>query len=246
MNTHWIMTLPLSGIAYTLGAVGCIVWAICRKTEAILWSLSGLIFAMGILNACSEEWLLVKRFRFEYVVLVLMVLFLLPYRSLCLRLIERTGLRASLRREMYSFLPLFYAGLAAIAIISPAFAKGENPPLALFIFIVLVCAVHVPMFAAGRSRVAKFVAASESVTETHPDISWRFLTNAMVLTGTPLVLTLIVQAVVRDNYRLFVVDAVMTAIIFSLLAVSRQGQFKESVSGRVKQRGVLGKSAERS
>jgi hypothetical protein len=227
MSSHWIMTLPLSGIAYVLAALGCAVWAICRKTDSVLPSLSGLIFSIAILNAYTEEWLVLKPFRFVYVLPTLMLLFLLSYRSLCLRLIERTGLRRALIKEMYSFLPLFYAGLAAIAIISPAFAKGENPPLALFIFIVLVCAVHVPMFAAGRSKVAKFVAASEIVTETHPDISWRFLTIAMTVTGTPLVLTLIVQAVVRNDYRLFAVDAVMTALIFSLLAVSRRGQFKE-------------------
>jgi hypothetical protein len=230
-----IVTLPLSGIAYGLAAIGCAVWAICRKTDSIPWSLSGVIFSIAILNAYAEEWVVLKRFRFEYVVPFLMLLFLLPYRSLCLRLIERTGLRAGPLKEMYSFLPLFYAGLAAIAITSPAFAKGENPPFALLIFIVFLCAAHVAMFAAGRSKVTKFVAASKIVTETRSDISWHFLTIAMVVMGIPLVLTLIAEAVLRDDYRLFAVDAVMTAIVFSLLAVSRRavGQFGESqLSGR--------------
>jgi hypothetical protein len=227
MSTHWIMTLPLAGIAYTLGAVGCAVWAAGKKTDKILWPLSGLIFSIAILNAYAETWSALKQLHFEYVVPILVVLFLLPYRSLCLRLIERTGLRAPLIKEMYSFLVLMYAGLIATMILSLVLAKDENPPFELFAFIAFVCALHVPTFAAGRSKVAKFVANSEIiVSKPTPDIPWRFFTTAMAILGIPLVLTLIVQAAIRDDYRLFTVDAVMTAIIFSLLAISRRGELK--------------------
>jgi len=60
--------------------------------------------------------------------------------------------------------------------------------------------------------------------------------------GIPLVLTLIVQAVVHDDYRLFTVDAVLTAIIFSLLATSRRVQSKEPVRERQENHGGGGSS----
>jgi len=247
MSTHWIATWPLAGIVYALGAIGCVVWAIRKKANRLLWPLSGLIFFIAILNAYAEEWPTLKQFRFEYAVPVLMVLFVLPYRSFCLRLIERTGLRPRLAKEQYSFLVVIYAGVIAMLVLSPIFAKDENPPFELFTFVTFFCALHVPAFAAARSRVTKFLAGSGiALPNAPPDISWGFLTTAMAILGIPLALTLIVQAVVHDDYRLFAVDAVMTALIFSLLAVSRRGQFKEYVSGQINQRGVLGKSAERS
>lgn len=230
MSTHWIMTLPVVGIAYALAAVGCAVWAIRRKTDRLLWPLSGLIFSIAILNAYAEEWPTLKQFRFEYSAPILIVLFVLPYRSFCLRLIERTGLRPGFVKEQYSFLLLVYVGLVAMAIIVPFFARDENPGYTLFAFIVFVCALHVPMFAFGRSKIADFVTRSGTVRpEAPPDISWGFFATAMAIWGIPLVLTLIVQAVVHDDYRLFTVDAVLTAIIFLLLVISRRGQFKEPV-----------------
>lgn len=230
MNAHWIMTWPLAGIVYALGAVGFAVWAIRKKANRLLWPLSALIFSIAILNAYAEEWPTLKQFRFAYGVPVLIVLFVLPYRSFCLRLIERTGLRPSFVKEQYSFLLLLYAGLVAMAIVVPFFTRDENPAYMLFAFIVFVCALHVPMFAFGRSKIAEFVTRSGMVQpEAPPDIPWSFLTTATAILGIPLALTLIVQAVVHDDYRLFTVDAVLTAIIFSLLVISRRGQFKEPI-----------------
>ena len=232
MNIHQAVTLPLVFIVYFLGAASCAVWAIRKKTDGILWPLSGLIFSIALLNACAEEWPTLKQLRFEHAAPVLIVLFLLPYRALCLRLIERTGLRSLLMKEMYSFLVLVYAGLIAMMALSPIFARDKNPPFVLFTFVVFVCALHVPLFAAGKSKVAKFVASKTVVVrEAPPDISWRFFTTAMAILGIPLVLTLIFRAVLHDDYRLFAVDGVLTAIIFALLAISRRGQFREKVLG---------------
>jgi hypothetical protein len=247
MSAHWIMTWPLVGVVYALGAAGCAVWAIRRKANRLLWPLSGLIFSIAILNAYAEEWPTLKQFRFEYAVPILIVLFVLPYRSFCLRLIERTGLRPGFVKEQYSFLLLLYAGLVAMAIVVPFFARDENPAYMLFAFIVFVCALHVPMFAFGRSKIASFVTRSGTVwPEAPPDISWGFFATAMAILGIPLVLTLIVQAVVHDDYRLFTVDAVLTAIIFSLLVISRRGQFKEPVSERQANHGAGGGSLSQS
>jgi hypothetical protein len=230
MSAHWIMTWPLAGIVYALGAVGCAAWAIRRKADRLLWPLSALIFVIGILNAYVEEWPRLKEFPFEFAVPILVVLFILPYRSLGLRLIERTGLRSAFVKEQYSGLLETYALFAGVAVVLLFQGKGENPPFGLFAFIVFVCALHVPMFAFGRSKIAEFVARSGMIRpEAPPDISWDFFTTAVAILGTPLVLALIVGAVVRDEYRLFTVDAVLTAIIFSLLVISRRGQFKEPV-----------------
>jgi len=225
MSPHSIITIPLSGIVYTLGAIVCLEWALHRKADSITWSLSGMLFAVGILNAWSEEWLSLKGFRFEYVVVVVMILFVLAYRLFCLRLMEPAGLRAGTAKGAYSLLPCFYAIMVAMAILSPTFVKFENPPLALFIFMVLVCAVHVPMLVAGRSKVAKFVESSGIVLRHESaNFSWSFFAAAFTIMGIPLVLSLIIGAAVRDDFRLFAINAVMTIIIFSLLTVFRRAQ----------------------
>jgi hypothetical protein len=248
MSTHWIMTLPVVGIAYVLAAAGCAVWAIWKKTDRLLWPLSGLMFSIALLNAYSEEWVVLKRVPFQYVFLVLTVVFVFMYRSLSLRLIERTGLRRpALVKEQYSGLLQAYAGFAGITIVSVMLAKGENPPLELFAFIVFVCALHVPMFAFGRSKIANFLVNSGlAAPKAVPDISWGFFTVAIAILGTPLVVTLIVQAVVHDDYRLFTVDAVLTAIIFSLLVISKRGQFKEPVPEHQANHGAGGSSLSQS
>lgn len=230
MSAHWIMTWPLVGIVYALSAVSCAVWAIGRKANRLLWPLSALIFVIAILNVYIEEWPRLKQFPFEFAVPILVVLFILPYRSLGLRLIERTGLRPAFVKEQYSGLLETYALFAGVVVVLLFQGKGENPPFGLFAFIVFVCALHVPMFAFGRSKIAEFVARSGMVRpEAPPDIPWSFFTTATGILGIPLVVTLIVQAVVHDDYRLFTVDAVLTTIIFSLLGISRRGQSKEPV-----------------
>lgn len=230
MSAHWIMTWPLVGLVYALGAVGCAVWAIRNKANRLLWPLSALIFVIGILNAYVEEWPTLRQFRFGYAVPILIVLFVLPYRSFGLRLIERTGLRPALAKEQYSGLLEAYALFAGVGVALLFQGQGENPPFGLFAFIVFVCVLHVPIFAFGRSKTAGFVARSGLVRpEAVPDIPWSFFTTAAAIFGIPLALTLIVRAVVHDDYRLFTVDAVLTGIIFSLLVISRRGQFKDPV-----------------
>lgn len=232
MSTNWIMTLPVAGMAYALAAVGWGVRAIRRKAEGIGWPLTGLIFSIAVLNTYSEEWPAPKWLRFGYAAPVLVALFLLSYRSFCLRLIERTGLRPRLAKEQYSFLVLAYAGFLAVMVLS-LLASGENPPFELLMFMAFVCALHVPMFASGRSKIANLLAKSGlAAPKAVPDISWGFFATATAILGTPLVVTLIARAVLHDDYRLFAVDAVLTAVMLSLLAISRRGQFRKCVSER--------------
>lgn len=230
MSAHWIMTWPLVGLVYFLGAVGCAIWAIKRRTNRLLWPLSGLTLVVAILNIYVEKWPTLKQFPFEFAVPILIVLFVVPYRSFGLRLIERTGLRPALAKEQYSGLLEAYALFAGVGVALLFQGKGENPPFGLFAFIVFVCVLHVPIFAFGRSKIAEFVARSANVRpQPAPDISWSFFTTVGIILGIPLVVTLIVQAVLHDDYGLFTVDAVLTAIIFSLLVISRRGPFKEPV-----------------
>ena len=222
MSTHSTPELPLVGIAYASGAVGCAIWAMRSKANRILWPLTGLIFSIAILNSCVEGWRVLNRFRLDYGVLVLIMIFVLPYRSFCLHLIERTGLRPGFAKEQYSGLILLYAGFVATAIVVPLFAQGENYAFTLFAFIVCMCALQVPAFAFGRSKVNEFVARSGiTPLQAAPDISWSFLMTAGFILGIPLVLAFIFDVVGHDDYRLFTVDAVLTAVVFSLLFVSR-------------------------
>jgi hypothetical protein len=224
MSAHWIMGLPLCGITYILSAVGCATSAFCRKTENILWPLSALTFSVGILNLCCEERLTISHLPFVGIALVLMVVFLSAYRWLCLRLIERTGLRSGISSEIYSNLPIVYAGLTALAVLSPSFTKRENPPLVLYTFIVLVCAIHVPSLKFGKSRIDKYVADSGiTLSKESTDFSSGFFKIAIAAMGIPLLVSLVAQGVLLGDYRLSTINAAMVTEIFSLLWIFRRG-----------------------
>ncbi len=217
-----ITTLPLTGIAYALCAVGCGVWAVSKKNDKLLWPLGGLILSIGALNACAEKWTTIKRLPFEWTAAILVLIFVLPYRSVCLRLIERTGLKASLVKEQYAFLPFVYVGLVAIFFVVLHSAQGENPPLALFAFVTFICAVHVPTFAYGTHRVREFAVRSGIVApQPRVNISWRFIAIITGILGMPVILAILLKAIPFDDYRLASVDAVMAAVIVLLLVVSR-------------------------
>lgn len=233
MNSHWITSLPLVSISYALSLVGCMVWASRKKDDRLLWPLSGIIFSIATFNAYSESWPTLKQLRFEFAVPILMVLFVPLYRLFCLRLIERTGLRPRLAKEQYSFLVVIYAGAIAMMVLSGTFAKDENPPFVLFTFVMFFCALHVPAFAAARSKVRKFAATSGVVLSEAPqDISRSFFAMVVVILGIPLLVALIIQVAVHDDYRLFTVDVFLTIIIIILLCIYNKDNSKNSSQAR--------------
>jgi hypothetical protein len=198
------------------------VWAASKKNDKLLWPLAGLILSIGALNTWAEKWATIKRLPFEWTGAILVLFFVLPYRSVCLRLIERTGLKASFVKEQYAFLPFVYVGLAAIFFVTFHSARDENPPLTLFAFVTFICAVHVPMFAYGTRRVREFVVRSGIFASQPPvNISWRFVATVTGILGMPVILAILFEAIPFDDYRLPSADAVMTAVIVSLLVVSR-------------------------
>ncbi len=202
------------------------MWAVSKKNDKLLWPLGALILSIGALNACAEKWTTIKRFPFEWTAAILVLFFVIPYRSVCLRLIERTGLKASLVKEQYAFLPFVYVGFAAIFfVVALHSAQDENPPLGLFAFVTFICAVHVPMFGYGTHRVREFAVRSGKVAPQPPvNISWRFVAIVTGILGAPIILAILFKAIPFDDYRLASVDAAMTAVIVLLLVVSRSKQ----------------------
>jgi hypothetical protein len=222
MNIQSIATLPLPGMAYALTAVGCAGWAILKKTNNLLWPLSGLILSIAGQNTCVEEWATLKRVPLESAMALLILLFVFAYRSFCLRLIERTGLRPVWIKEQYAFLVLVYVGVAVIGLLAVRSSSDENPPYVLFIFVAFVCALHVPTFAYGSGLVKQFVVRSGmTAPQSAPDISWSFIVGVTVMLGVPFMVALFFQPLRFDDYRLPSADAVMTAVLVSLLIVSR-------------------------
>jgi hypothetical protein len=195
------------------------VWAVLKKNDKLLRPLGGLILSIGALNACAEKWATIKRLPFEWTAAILLLFFVLPYRSVCLRLIERTGLKASFVKEQYAALPFIYVGLAAIFFVAFHSAQDENPPLALFAFVTFICVVHVPTFAYGTHHVKEFVVRSGIVASQPPvNISWRFIATVTGMLGMPVILAILFEAVPFDDYRLASVDVVITVVIISLFS----------------------------
>jgi len=211
----------------------CIYWARGRKIDTILWSLSGLVLSIGLLNAYSEMWRYLLRYPFAYVNPVLTFLFVLPYRTLTLRLVERSGLRPGSLKEFLSGLVFFYAFVIPAFVVTQIYQNSEDPALMVLIFTAFACALHVPIFAFGQSVMRKSTPKPGIVVPTEaPNFSRRFFGIAIAILGTPLVLTMIVQLKMRRDYRLFAVDAVLTVLILSLFVICRR---EESVTYTAKQ-----------
>lgn len=216
--------LPAIAIAYALVAICCAAWAIFQKSDKLWWSLACLVLSISALNACAEQPAAMKRFPFAWSAAILVILFVLSYRSVCRRLIERTGLRADFAKEGYAFLPQFYIGCGAIYLVAIVHSGGdEKSPLALFAFVALVCAIHAPGFAYGTSRVREF-AAPRGLLSPHarPEITWRVIAAvAGMLVAPIIILAWPLKALTDDDYRLVSVDTVMAAVIVSLMVISR-------------------------
>jgi hypothetical protein len=226
-----VTSLPLSCIAYVLSAVACAIFGFYRKTDNILLPLSGLIFSVGLLNLCCEERIAISHLPFICVALVLVAVFVLAYRWFCVRLIQRTGVRAGYASETHSNLPIAYVGFTVLAVASPSFTKFENPSFVIYAFVVLVCAVHVPALKFGESRIDKYVVDSGiALSKESADFSSGFFNIAIAALAIPLVVSLIAQGALLGDYRLPVVNAAITAEIFSLLWMFRRGTASDEIT----------------
>lgn len=219
--TH-AMQLPLFGITYAATGIASGVWWLRGARNRVLPALSGVIVAVAALNAYVEGWGVLKRTLPDYAVWFLLVIFLVPYATLSIRLMEQMEGMSWRPAVWSSYLPivcLLFLGLGMA--IGPR-GSTDNRPLALFVGVTLVCALHVPAFAYGKGDVVKIMRSSGIPNAGTPKLSPGVLKQAAVALGVPLLITLGVQLAARDDWKPFGINVVMTAAILALFLLSRK------------------------
>jgi hypothetical protein len=182
--------------------------------------LGGLMIGMGALSGFVEQWSNLKDVPFKPVALFILIIFFWPYRALCVQMIRAQGIDRSSMVERFSFLPLIYILLFSVWLLTPKFLEEELPPLELYVWIVLVCVLHVPMFGLGKSAAIKFLEQTSFPENSREKFSAGVWGNAAVSLCVPLLITFIVQCKMGDDWRLFGINAVMTVVLLSLLLIS--------------------------
>lgn len=214
-----LTTFPLFGVTYGLAGVVCgLLWLRGHKNK-VLRSLSAVILVIAALNISVEEWGGFQRSRFENAALFLIGFLLWAYATLCIRLMEEVGVAGGRTAFLSSFLPFFSVVLVGLALALPSLLKLENPPLALYMFIVLICFIHVPAFAYGKTQAMR-----APIEDSNLGLSTSLLRRAIVALVAPLLVELTLQAVLRDDWRLFSLNVGMTLAIVALLLVSLNGR----------------------
>lgn len=215
------MPLPLFGITYGVTGIVSGAWWLRQVHSRALLALSGVIVAMAALNAYVENWAMFERTRPDYTICLLLAIFLLPYATLSIRLMEQMEGMTWRPAIWSSYLPLVFLLLIGLAMAIGPGGSTDNRPIALFIGVALVCVLHVPMFAYGKGDVVKIMRSSgisgAGISKMLPEI----LKQAIAGLAMPILITLGIQVAMRDDWELFGINVVMTVAILSLFLISR-------------------------
>ena len=218
------MRLPFFGLAYGLAGTACILWGLRKNNPKILRALGALILFFGVFNAYAETWKTLRRMSFENATFLLLAGFLCVYTWFILQLMEQAGIARGRAAFVSSFLPVVYLLSVGLMYALPELRTLENPPLAVYSFLVLIFFIHVPAFAFGKSKATKSAPETSNLVSSGRKKSSNFFPEALFALATPLLITLVVQITMRDDWRLFGSNAAATSAIALLLASATKRQ----------------------
>ena len=225
--------VPLIGLTYAFaGTCWGLLW-LRRKSEAALRALSAVMLAIAALNGYIELWPRWKSVGFETAALLLVLVFLWPYSLLSIRLMESTGVARGKRAFFSSQLPVIYLLFLGMVLVNlHDLSTFDDPPLAMYIFMVLVCVLHVPAFVAGKTRMAEYQAKlgrSPAFPGTNGPPSARVRSAGLAL-ATTLFIALVVEGVVGSDWLLLSLDAALSGALALLFLISSGRGWKSLVS----------------
>jgi hypothetical protein len=214
-----MMSIPFFAIVYAFAGTACVFWRFRNPNAQPLHSLGVLIFSIAAINGYIEEWRILRTIKFESAICLLTIGFLAAYTALSICLMGQLGISRRVA-VVSSYLPFFYLFAIGLLIASPELKGLENPPLAFYIFLVLVCGLHLPAFAAGKSQATN-VQGLRSLPDADRLKYLSGLRTPLFALGLPLLVTFAIQVSVRNDWRLFGANVLITIAITSLFAVTR-------------------------
>lgn len=175
---------------------------------------------MGALDAYVEGWGVLRQARPDYAVWFLLAIFLLPCATLSIRLMEQMEGMSWRTAVWSSYLPIVFLLFLGLEMAIGPRGLVDNRPFALVIGVTLICVLHVPRFAYGKSDVVKIMRKSEILGAGTSKLSPEILKGAAAGLGVPILINLSIQVATRGDWRLSGINVVMTAAIFSLFLIS--------------------------
>ena len=214
-------SIPLFGVIYAIAAATYFLLGATARGGKTAQAVGGVLVVVAALNAYVENPAIGRIVRFPYATIVLTLGFALAYTILCLRLMEQIGARNRRVGFHFSYLPLAYACLLGVALfsLSPRMPKPDDPALAVYVWITFSFALHVPLFAAGKSQAAKVEGALQgtSVPATRAAyLSW--VCGSLGLLMLPVTITYMWT---RVDWRLFALNATVTSLLLLLCIIGR-------------------------
>jgi hypothetical protein len=213
------LSIPLLGIIYGLAAVAFFLFGLTRRGGKTAQAIAGVLLVVAALNAYAENRAITRIIGFRYATLVLIVGFALAYTLLCLRLMEQIGIRNRRVAFLYSYLPFAYVCLLGVVVVALRTAKLENPALGLYVWVTFAFALHVPLFAAGKSKVAEFARAlhGASLSGIYPGYAlWSSGTLGLLL-----IAVFFAYWIAGTDWRLYSLNAVVTSLLLLLCVMAR-------------------------
>lgn len=218
------LALPLFGITFGVAGITVFICSFWADDGKALRALGGILLVCGALNGYVEGWNYLRNLPFGYFSFVLVSFFAWAYSRFSIRLFTCPVPFPRKTRFVYSFLPFVWLLCLGLVTASPSLTDLESPPMALLIGLGLVCWLHVPTFAYGKSVARSSLPPREALREAfeHPvgGITKRNFTLIVFLVLSPGLAAFSLQIAIGNDWRLLGADAALITALLALAAMS--------------------------
>jgi hypothetical protein len=213
------VNVPLFGVTYLVTGILCAASGLLAKRMRPLRVLGILILVVSAFNIYIELWRSSYIHTFAVITAILLICFLVVHAEWTIALMG--SVVSAKRAQLYSiaFVPFIWMLGASVLLLLPQFQDLENPPVAVYAFLVLMSTLQVPAFAAGKDRVLKTVDTRLLLGVSGSPSSFPLVVSVFLL--VPTLITLFIQLLVRDDWTMFSLNAVFSGANLALVMISR-------------------------
>jgi hypothetical protein len=211
------MIIPFSEAYAAAGGFSLVV--ALKKRWRNFAPLGVVLFTLGALTRCAEDWRRLESLGFLRTELILLAFFICGYALFSTKLILIRFHSELSQAILGSASHILVASLGALGYVSFLVRSNENPPFAVLIFLALVCALHVPMFIAFRKRAIPGDLNQPAITAR--SISSFAFWGSLIIIATPFLITSASLLSSGGDWRIILLTAVISASLSTLLWISR-------------------------
>jgi hypothetical protein len=216
MPSGWSQ-LTQFGLAYLISGVACVLYGLVDRRVRRSIELGLMLLVMASFNLYIENYGNMHGRTFIGMSVLLVLGFVGIYSHWIIALINQVI--AAPRRYLFSltFLPIVWFLSISLILVAPGFARWENPPLALYMFVTFICVLHVPCFLVAKGKAQGSILKR---TAELPKTTSLFIRSALIGFVAPALFILFVQLTARDDWRLFSLDIALSFTNMSLVIIA--------------------------